>query len=187
MNPGWKNQILTPPDHVDLAPPLVVNINHLGNGAAQSYLQRITADGARYIGRDMPAQGLVGSEWANTVKLAADTPEARSDAIRAFLTGLLMNPARSGIGSLAGRRLACWCAPKLCHGHGLVELVAATKFYGVKCPKCGGPTKSFLNWHAGLQSFREAWICQDFRKCEAWGDEARPIPSLLIASQPMLL
>ncbi len=177
------------PEENDLAPPRVLNLKTIRDGmpGTTPYAAAVKAQPSfYYIGREMRAHGLDGSEWANTVKLAEDTPEARAAAIRQFVVQLLDNPNRCDLGKLAGRDLLCWCSPKLCHGDALAELIRRTKFFGAKCPHCSGPVKSFLNWHEGLASFVEAWVCQA-KTCGRWGERKREIPSYLLTSQPMLL
>lgn len=170
QSPLWSTSA---PHEVSLESPIVLNI-------------RDTKEGT-YIGREMPKQGLAGSEWANTEKLEADTPDARFAAIRRFVVRLLDDDIRSRLGSLAGQRLLCWCSPKLCHGDALAELVQATKFYGAKCPHCQGPVASFLNWHERLQVLAEAWVCQS-KTCGRRGEGRRRIPRCLqSASEPLLL
>ena len=177
------------PEEIELPPPRVLNLKTIRDtaGAAITYAAAVKLDPAFvYIGRDMPAHGLAGSEWANMVKLAEDTPEARAEAVREYVRRKLDDPNRCDLGALAGRSMICWCAPKICHGDALAELIKCTRFYGSKCPHCGAPVKSFLTWHEGLQVLAEAWVCTA-RQCDRRGERRREIPSCLLTAQPMLL
>lgn len=186
IEPAWSTLA---PEEIDLAPPRVLNLKTIRDGmpGATTYAAAVKAQPSfHYIGREMRPHGLDGSEWANTVKLAEDTPEARATAIRQFVVQLLDNPNRCELGILAGRDLLCWCSPKLCHGDAIAELIARTKFFGAKCPHCSGPVKSFLNWHEGLQVLAEAWVCQA-KECGRRGERRRSAPSCLLTEQPLLL
>ncbi len=71
----------------------------------------------------------IESIWANPFRL--DRGEARSvvlDRYRSYISRRLDNEPglRSQLADLQGQRLGCWCAPKLCHGDVLVELIEAT-------------------------------------------------------------
>jgi hypothetical protein len=80
-------------------------------------------EGAVYVGRAAP--GLAGSRFANPHKAKG---LGRDEAIRLYREHLAAHPelvaaARS---ELAGKALACWCAPdQACHADVLLELVAA--------------------------------------------------------------
>ncbi len=96
-----------------------------------------------YIGRAMPSRGLEASIYANPFShnskakgiISVSTREMAVDYYRRWLTGE-MHPNRydqrkailDAIPTLAlqmsrGFKLGCWCAPQLCHGEVLVELV----------------------------------------------------------------
>lgn len=135
-----------------------------------------------YIGRPMPGRpDLKESGWANPVKLTKDTTEARHAAIRKFVIGLLERQQRASLPDLAGEHLLCWCHPKPCHGHALVQLVEATRFHRAPCPHCASPVVSFLNWHDDL-GLREAWICTGPR-CGRRGHRPRPTPPCLAKTE----
>lgn len=173
FTPVWSD---AKPLEVVLQVPRVLNVNQGFDGL--------------YIGREMPASGTrparAASEWANTEKLTEDNPEARARAVFRYCFKLLDNPERHRLGELAGFDLLCWCAPKLCHGDGIAALIAVTRFYGSTCPHCGTRVYSWLNWHAGLSRFTEAWVCQA-KHCGRRGDAVRPLPALMLEAQPMLL
>lgn len=154
-----------------LAPATVVNVK--------------TAKADEYIGRAMPKQGyLHGSDWANEFKPESDSAEHRAIAIRKYVLDLLEKPMRENLQTLAGKSLGCWCAPRLCHGDALVELLGLIRFAGAKCPYCDAKVASFLNWHT--LGMTEAWICSA-KACGRRGHRARPTPSCLLTPQPLLL
>jgi hypothetical protein len=72
-----------------------------------------------YIGRP--------SKWGNPIMLTKDTLEERRKVLAAYRS--LLESGYLGVGwremikrELKGKVLACWCAPKLCHGDVLLEL-----------------------------------------------------------------
>lgn len=74
-----------------------------------------------YIGRAMP--GYAQSEFHNMVRLR---PGMSREECLALLrvewekTPQIYDRMRA---QLLGRRIGCWCAPQLCHGHLIVELI----------------------------------------------------------------
>lgn len=83
-------------------------------------------DGAIYIGRRMPHEGLAGSKFANPFKLSEDEPRGSTiERYKKWLWGEI----RSGritledLLELEGRDLVCFCAPQACHGDVLVAAV----------------------------------------------------------------
>jgi hypothetical protein len=108
--------------------PTVVNFRDVRqhwNAATQTW------DNPRYvyIGRANPTHNLPASPWANPVKLDQDTPAERERVIgeyAALLAKRLQDPAeRTRLEALRGKILVCWCAPKRCHGHALVDALEA--------------------------------------------------------------
>lgn len=177
FTPVWSDST---PAEVALPPPRVFDVRSYSEGGSRGV----------YIGREMPASASrparAASEWANAEKLDKDTPDARAGAVRRYCFKMLESPERYRLGSLAGLDLLCWCAPKLCHGEGIAALIAVTRFYGSTCPHCKASVLSWLNWHAGLSRFTEAWVCAS-RLCGRRGDAVRTLPALMIEAQPMLL
>lgn len=79
---------------------MVVNLNH------QNY--------DVYIGR--------GSKWGNPYKIGKDG--TRFEVVEKYREYVLNNPdLLNSLHELKGKTLGCYCAPKLCHGHILVELI----------------------------------------------------------------
>lgn len=184
--PSWSQLA---PEEIELPPPRVLNLKAIREGvpAAITYAAAAKLEPSFfYIGREMRQHGLDCSEWANLAKITEDTPEARAWAVRDYALRKLDDPNRCDLGSLAGRSLLCWCAPKICHGDALVELIKCTRFYGGKCPHCRHPVKSFLNWHEGLQVLAEAWVCTA-TQCGRRGERRREIPPCLLTAQLLLL
>ncbi len=69
-----------------------------------------------YIGRP--------SKWGNPYKSGVDG--TRSEVIARYKQYVLNTPELlDSIHELEGKKLACWCHPKSCHGDVLVELVNA--------------------------------------------------------------
>ena len=68
-----------------------------------------------YIGRPGP--------WGNPYPLSAGV--SREECLEQYRAYLERNPqiARAAIHELAGKVLGCWCAPKLCHGEVLMEII----------------------------------------------------------------
>lgn len=66
-----------------------------------------------YIGRPSP--------WGNPFVIGKDG--TREEVIEKYREWILNNPELlADLWSLRGRDLACWCAPKACHGDVLLEL-----------------------------------------------------------------
>ena len=79
-----------------------------------------------YIGREVPEHGLQGSKWGNPFVMEDDSEDERQRALAAYREWIVAQPElMDSLEELRGRRLACWCAPKDCHGDVLVELLAA--------------------------------------------------------------
>lgn len=73
-----------------------------------------------YIGREMP--GLTASVFANPYKVGRDgTRQECIDKYRQYVLGRPNLLKR--LPELRGKRLACWCHPRACHGDVLVELL----------------------------------------------------------------
>lgn len=67
-----------------------------------------------YIGR--------GGKWGNPFVIGKDGN--REEVIRKYREWILTQPnLLLSLGELKGKTLACWCAPKACHGDVLAELV----------------------------------------------------------------
>lgn len=78
-----------------------------------------------YIGRPIPSKGLTGSIWANRWKIGSGF--TRADVLQLYtidLRMMLCHPDVYDIETLRGKRLACWCHPKPCHGDVLVKVLA---------------------------------------------------------------
>jgi len=81
-------------------------------------------EGDVYIGRRNARYGLPESIWHNPFKVGKDG--TREEVIAKFEAYLLASPELlAQIPTLRGKRLACWCAPKLCHGEILIRLAEA--------------------------------------------------------------
>jgi hypothetical protein len=87
---------------------LVVNVRH-----AQSDV---------YVGRQ--SRRWEGSKWGNPFPLHEGT--TRREVVLRYARWLGAQPELMGaLAQLQCKRLGCWCAPKLCHGHVLASLAAA--------------------------------------------------------------
>lgn len=76
-----------------------------------------------YIGRAIPRAGLPASKWANPFKMRGEA--TRLAVIRQYADYLQSKQAAdilAAISELRGKRLACWCSPKACHGNVLADL-----------------------------------------------------------------
>ena len=73
------------------------------------------AESTVYVGRP--------TKWGNPLTLRRDTDEDRIEVIGRYIDYLRTQPelVRAMRSELAGRDLACWCAPKRCHA----EVIAA--------------------------------------------------------------
>lgn len=88
-----------------LIKPVVVNVRNVDRNAP----------GVEYIGR--------GSKWGNPFRLRKEAD--RNRVIREYAHYILKQPALLRAieqGELDGKRLACYCRPKRCHGDVLVCL-----------------------------------------------------------------
>lgn len=87
-------------------------------------LHREPIGDAVYVGRANPARGLAESIFANPYKIGRDG--TREQVIERYLEHVLgRQELLLRLHELRGRRLACWCKPKPCHGDVLIELVDA--------------------------------------------------------------
>ena len=95
--------------------PRVLNLRDLRDGVP---------DGAIYCGKPMRRQRLSGSPFANPFKLGRKaTDTERAESIACYERWLMMQPALlAQLHTLAGRDLACWCAPLPCHCDVLVRM-----------------------------------------------------------------
>lgn len=99
-----------------------------------------------YIGRANATYGLPQSKWHNPVRLEKE--EDRPLAIAKYRLWLLAQPGLlADIHELRGKRLACWCSPKACHGDILAELANSGRSYD--------PPVALPNWL--LPSIRAYW------------------------------
>lgn len=72
------------------------------------------------MGRAMP--GFTASKWRNPFKEGKDG--TRPEVIAKFRAWFVQQPElMADIESLRGLRLGCWCKPKDCHVHFIVELL----------------------------------------------------------------
>jgi Domain of unknown function (DUF4326) len=79
--------------------------------------------GTVYIGRAMPRYRLRASKWQNPFRLPKNARrEQREQAIAKFEVHLVESGLIDQIGELRGKHLACWCAPRPCHGDVLLKL-----------------------------------------------------------------
>ena len=78
--------------------------------------------GAVYVGRASPAYGLPASKWANRFMIGRDG--AKEEVIKAYERWLRDErpDLMAALHELRGKDLACWCAPKPCHGDILLRL-----------------------------------------------------------------
>ncbi|MEZ5184769.1 MAG: DUF4326 domain-containing protein [Candidatus Nanopelagicales bacterium] len=81
------------------------------------------------------------TEWGNPYRIGPDGNRAR--VIEAYRLWIGTRPdLLERLPELAGKRLACWCAPRACHGDVLGELVGqrlglpAPDGPGKPCPRC---------------------------------------------------
>ncbi|MFN8129412.1 MAG: DUF4326 domain-containing protein [Candidatus Nanopelagicales bacterium] len=82
------------------------------------------------------------SKWGNPYVVGIDGD--RATVIKAYRRWILDRPdLLEALGELEGKRLACWCAPRACHGDVLVELLEnraglplGRKAPGRPCPRC---------------------------------------------------
>ena len=69
----------------------------------------------------MPGIRLAGSKWANPFKIGLNG--TRDEVIEKYRAWLLEQPElMAALPELRGKDLACWCAPKYCHGDVLLAL-----------------------------------------------------------------
>lgn len=72
---------------------------------------------AVYIGR--------GTQWGNPYKMAFEGPSEREYVVRMYRHWaahcLKLDP--TWLDDLFGKDLVCWCAPLLCHGQVLLEMI----------------------------------------------------------------
>ena len=75
-----------------------------------------------YIGRASVRKGLKESIWANPFRIGRDGD--REEVIMKYRQWIVLQPGlMARLPELRGKRLACWCLPKACHGEVLNELL----------------------------------------------------------------
>lgn len=142
-----------------------------------------TAGKWRYIGRAMPSKGLNASRWANTFRIEKDTPEARADALKAYLFRLHATGLFYHVAELRGEALGCFCHPKACHGDILATLANSLQYHGARCPDCGAKVKSSPMQRKEAFRLAEYWRCPS---CHAYGFEEIGTVQLLPEATPTL-
>lgn len=76
-----------------------------------------------YVGRQ--SGRWEGSKWGNPFPLHERT--TRHEVVLRYARWLSGQPELlAAMDELVGKRLGCWCAPKLCHGHVLASVAAAS-------------------------------------------------------------
>ncbi|MCG3207134.1 MAG: hypothetical protein FOGNACKC_00734 [Anaerolineae bacterium] len=77
-----------------------------------------------YIGRANPRKGLAASIFANPFKIGELTRFEAVERYEIYARGRMAvdKEFRDAVKGLRGKRLGCWCAPLLCHGHILARL-----------------------------------------------------------------
>jgi hypothetical protein len=77
-----------------------------------------------YVGRKNLRFGIPASRWGNPYCLGRDG--TRENLVMHYKVHIFYEPELLGlVHILKGRTLACWCAPKLCHGEILIRLAEA--------------------------------------------------------------
>ncbi len=113
-----RRQIATPAPSVVHAAP---EAEHAGPRVLRCDPVTGPPPGAVYIGRAVPRIGLAASRWENPFIIAPDAP--RPVVVTAYEAWIVTCPElMAALPELAGRCLACWCAPAECHGDVLLRL-----------------------------------------------------------------
>ncbi len=107
----------------------VTDLRRKGYNSLQKWLERDPAVHL-YIGRDVKyVQGARESKWHNPFTLAKNaTEKQKTEALASFREHIRITPSLwDNLEDLEGKVLGCWCAPRKCHGHVLLELLAEKK------------------------------------------------------------
>lgn len=85
---------------------------------------RSLPEGTVYVGRAVPRRAIPDSPFHNPFVLADSSDSARAIALDQFRQYLRARPdlVAQVRRELAGKVLACWCAPKPCHADVLVAV-----------------------------------------------------------------
>jgi hypothetical protein len=91
------------------------------------------------IKRDEEYDVFIGrpSKWGNPFShlpstLAQYKVSCREEAVDKYREWILTQPRLlADLEELRGKRLGCFCAPKLCHGHVLIELLENSEICGI--------------------------------------------------------
>lgn len=75
-----------------------------------------------YIGRRNRSYNLEASKWHNPYRIGTDG--TREEVVEKYRQSILNDDyLLRCLPNLRGKTLVCWCAPEMCHGDVLVELV----------------------------------------------------------------
>ena len=87
---------------------------------------RVSAPNVVNIGRRNGRYKLPESKWHNPYRIGPDGD--RAQVIDKYREYIQTRPdLLAALPELAGKRLACWCAPEACHGDVLIELLNSAK------------------------------------------------------------
>lgn len=100
---------------------LVINVRKM---PPQELARQIAGGQLVYVARAVPRAGLAGSPFGNPFVVDREAGNVvREEVAEQYLRHVLKDSSlRPKLPSLRGRRLGCWCAPKLCHAHVLAVL-----------------------------------------------------------------
>lgn len=164
----------TNPEEILMPPAVCIHIKDARDYAQVEYIGRAMKDttGQYRALLGMSQKPFIpGTPWENRFPIERDTWKDRIQSLRLFRSRIWESSIRSRIHELRGKALACWCAPKPCHGDTWAALANMIRFYGAPCPKCSKPITSELRPAPGnMDELLETWRC---KHCQTWGKAER--------------
>ena len=106
------------------------NLRKMGYATPMEWLEASASH--VYIGREARKQGLMSSAWGNQAPVKIHGREKSLSIFRdEVLYGINAkgeeNTLWESLEDLEGKQMGCWCSPKYCHGHLLLELLELKK------------------------------------------------------------
>ncbi|CAJ1964827.1 unnamed protein product [Cylindrotheca closterium] len=130
-----------------------------------------------YVGR--PSRGAPPGDlcqWGNPFNMKNQTQEERNRVVHEYRCWLVSQPdlVAKAQSELKGKVLACWCSPKLCHGHVLAEIANSPQYAGKQGKKV--LPKEANTWTLEEEDFPTLGATAT-KKVQAVAKKTKPVPA----------